>query len=708
MSTRARPRVNRPGSTRTVALQLLGILCAVSPQWQGALALDNGLALTPPMGFSDSCLGGGETTRLNQSQITDMARKFNATGLFALGYSSINLDDSWELFNRSADGALQPDPNKFPRGISPVAAELHRMGMSLGVYTSDAERSCKYTAGSLYHEQQDTATLAGWDIDFLKVDNCGEVNLNSFAKYTVLRDALNKTGRRVVYSCEPHVQSAIGWLPAVCNQWRTTSDNCRIAFSFAKLVGVLYKNNFMAANAGPGGWNDLDPVMVGTGTGPQAARAWGTHPGTPLTLAEARSHFTMYAVVKSPLLLAADPTLMAAPFLDLLRNAEIIAINQDPLGLAAIAVGNNTPPSRLPPHLAGGTHACPARAPEPHQCCDHPHCKARNESECLALHCCYGGQKCWRQGPPSPPSPSPPSPPPAPKPTHFELVTSCQWRGGNRKAWWHNVGADGFRGEGAAGVSLAQQWSLSASGQIVSKAKGLCLTAFEEKASVAFRVALTACRPDGRGQTFGNLALANTTIAQIFLPPTIWAAEPRCLGTDGQQLLAVACATEDPACKLQRCAHSVLANQLWHINMDGQLLSTYTDTVPPPLLSGWGPNDLPLQNVPRCIASAANPSPPHRIPQPPRVLVDPQTANATAQQVWAGPLAGDAWVLVLWNTGAATARITAWWEQVGIAATQTCRVRDLWAHRELAPAAGNVSFEVASHDVMVLKLSSCN
>ena len=114
---------------------------------------------TPPLGFSESCLGGAESTRLNASELQTVASAFVSTGLAALGHTSMNLDDSWELLNRSASGALLPDPAKFPQGIKPLRDWLHARNLSLGLYTSDAERSCKVTAGSLFHESQDAASL---------------------------------------------------------------------------------------------------------------------------------------------------------------------------------------------------------------------------------------------------------------------------------------------------------------------------------------------------------------------------------------------------------------------------------------------------------------------------------------------------------------------------------------------------------------------
>lgn len=120
-----------------------------------------------------------------------MAQAFISSGLRDKGYVHINVDDSWELFNRSNTGELVADPAKFPHGIKPVADKLHSEQMKLGLYTSDAERSCKKTAGTLYHEALDATTLSNMGIDFIKVDNCGEVNLNSYAKYSAMRDAFN-------------------------------------------------------------------------------------------------------------------------------------------------------------------------------------------------------------------------------------------------------------------------------------------------------------------------------------------------------------------------------------------------------------------------------------------------------------------------------------------------------------------------------------
>ena len=474
--------------------------------------------------------------------------------------------------------------------MRPLRDWLHARNLSLGLYTSDAERSCKATAGSLYHEAQDAATLAlDYGIDFIKVDNCGEVNLNSFAKYSALRDAFNRTGAAVAFSCEPHVTSAIGWLPEVCNQWRTTSDNCGLAVDYTGLPRVLAANNIMAANAGPGAWNDLDPVMIGAGIEGQ------------LSVAEARATFTLFAAVKAPLLLGSDPSRMGAEYLDIVKNAEVLAVSQDSLGVAAVAVAVSD--ERV---LEEGAPACPMAPPTPHKCCDHPHCRLRNSTECHAMPaCCFlkdrkGHATCWLNGP-----------------QHQRRV-------------WKQTG-------------------------------------------------------DGS-----------------------------CVGTDGRRLLMVECATEDPKCELNRCAHSVLSNQLWYrSSSSNQLMSSFTASSIPPLgdrqLSGhqlgWGPNNGSLVNIPLCMASAPNSKRPQRIPQPPPVLPAARSGPWPAQQVWAGPLSGGSFVVVLWNLGPAAATLTATWAAVGVPAGATCTVRDLWYHNWLPNATGSVSAVVPSHDVAAFKIT---
>jgi hypothetical protein len=456
--------------------------------------------------------------------------------------------------------------------------------------------------------------------------SCGEVNLNSFAKYSALRDAFNRTGAAVAFSCEPHVTSAIGWLPFVCNQWRTTSDNCKLASDYSGLPTVLAANNIMAHNARPGAWNDLDPVMIGAGIEGQ------------ISVSEARSMFTLFAAVKAPLLLGSDPTRMGGDYLPIVKNSEMIAVNQDSAGVPAVAVWASAATVDL------GAEACPAKPPPKHLCCDHPHCRMRNESECHSeLNCCYYGTasagQCWLNGPaPSPgPTPSPsPSVPPQPTPDEDGLLAFCEWGDGQ--------------------VAATQRWHIDGDGRVMSENRSLCLervtTLAMEGAAAVTALDLKPCasKPSQQFET----SRVNETLAQIRVPTshtdsdhaTEIHASGSCVGTDGRRVMLVPCETEDRSCELERCAHSVLSNQLWYLSSStGQLMSSFTASAIPPLMSadkissssgGWGPNNRSLVNIPLCLASSPNPHRPQRIRQPPSVL--PETGPPwPAQQVRAHP-----------------------------------------------------------------------
>lgn len=456
--------------------------------------------------------------------------------------------------------------------------------------------------------------------------SCGEVNLNSFAKYSALRDAFNRTGAAVAFSCEPHVTSAIGWLPFVCNQWRTTSDNCKLASDYSGLPTVLAANNIMAHNARPGAWNDLDPVMIGAGIEGQ------------ISVSEARSMFTLFAAVKAPLLLGSDPTRMGGDYLPIVKNSEMIAVNQDSAGVPAVAVWASAATVDL------GAEACPAKPPPKHLCCDHPHCRMRNESECHSeLNCCYHGTasagQCWLNGPaPSPgPTPSPsPSVPLQPTPDEDGLLAFCEWGDGQ--------------------VAATQRWHIDGDGRVMSENRSLCLervtTLAMEGAAAVTALDLKPCasKPSQQFET----SRVNETLAQIRVPTsntdsdhaTEIHASGSCVGTDGRRVMLVPCETEDRSCELERCAHSVLSNQLWYLSSStGQLMSSFTASAIPPLMSadkissssgGWGPNNRSLVNIPLCLASSPNPHRPERIRQPPSVL--PETGPPwPAQQVRAHP-----------------------------------------------------------------------
>jgi hypothetical protein len=155
-----------------------------------------------------------------------------------------------------------------------------------------------------------------WGVDYLKFDDCGEMNLASYAKFSVMRDAIARTGRPMVYSFEPYTGGLqTPWLGTVGNSWRTGPD---ARPNYASVIGNAFVNNMAASLAGPGKFNDADMLEIGNGQ---------------ITVAEARTQFSLWCLMKSPLLIGANMQTIAAPFVEIMKNAELIGVNQDIAGI---------------------------------------------------------------------------------------------------------------------------------------------------------------------------------------------------------------------------------------------------------------------------------------------------------------------------------------------------------------------------------------
>jgi len=238
-----------------------------------------------------------------------------STGLKAAGYVYVNMDDCWAI-SRTSNGTIVADPKAFPSGIKALADYVHSLGLKFGLYSDAGTNTCQGRPGSLGYETIDANTYASWGVDYLKYDNCFSENIPPQKRYPIMRDALNKTGRAILYSmCEWGVDNPATWAGPVGNSWRTTGD---IHPTWASMLGNLDKNNLVSAFAAPGGWNDADMLEVG-------------NPG--MTNTEYIAHFSLWALIKSPLLVGADVTSISAQTLTILTAPEVIAVNQDPLGI---------------------------------------------------------------------------------------------------------------------------------------------------------------------------------------------------------------------------------------------------------------------------------------------------------------------------------------------------------------------------------------
>ncbi|RAS71402.1 alpha-galactosidase [Lentzea atacamensis] len=278
-------------------------------------AVDPALALTPPMGFNNWNTTGCD---INEQMIRDMADIFVSKGLKDVGYQYVNVDDCWaDLTRDPATGRLRNHPTRFPSGMKALADYIHARGLKFGIYTSAGTLTCAKTMpGSLDHEEIDAQTFADWGVDYLKYDNCNNEGRPALERYTKMRDALKKTGRPIVYSiCEWGQNKPWEWGKGVGHLWRTTGD---INDTWSKTVEIIKLNAPLDAYAGPGHWNDPDMLEVGNGK---------------QTTTEYQSHFALWSIMAAPLLIGADLRKISPEHLDILRNKEIIAINQDRLGV---------------------------------------------------------------------------------------------------------------------------------------------------------------------------------------------------------------------------------------------------------------------------------------------------------------------------------------------------------------------------------------
>jgi alpha-galactosidase len=295
-----------------------------------ATALENGLARTPPMGFNNwnttAC-----TSAFNESLVMGIIDIFVNQGLRDVGYQYVNLDDCWAVpapNSRDANGNLKPDPTRFPRGIKFLADYAHARNLKLGIYTSAGTKTCNTLgfSGGLGHETQDAALFASWGVDYLKYDNCNNQGVDAQQRYTAMRDALLATGRPICYSItewgrtDPKVWT---WGKDVGNLWRTTGD---ISDNWGSMIGKAQFNRTLLQWAGPGHWNDPDMLEVGNGG---------------MTPTEYRTHFSLWAIMAAPLLIGSDLRSVSADTFTILKNTDVIAVDQDALGRQAYVTAND-------------------------------------------------------------------------------------------------------------------------------------------------------------------------------------------------------------------------------------------------------------------------------------------------------------------------------------------------------------------------------
>ena len=320
------PVAGRAGRLARLCLAAVLILVAVPlselTSAPSALALGNGLALTPPMGWNDWNAYG---CNVSEQLVEQTALAMHNDGLQAAGYQYVNIDDCWMSSSRDASGNLVANSSKFPDGIAAVASYVHSLGLKLGIYEDAGTATCAGYPGSYGHEQQDADLFASWGVDYLKYDWCN-IPFSSFpgqshqqvaqTLYTRMRDALAAAGRPIVFSMCNGWDSSVQpwtWAGPVANLWRTSTD---IQPNFASMLSNFHTTVGLASSAGPGAWNDPDMLEIGNG----------------MSATENQSEFSLWAEMAAPLIEGSNLVTASSATLSILSNKAVIAVDQDPLG----------------------------------------------------------------------------------------------------------------------------------------------------------------------------------------------------------------------------------------------------------------------------------------------------------------------------------------------------------------------------------------
>ena len=295
-------------------------------------ALDNGLGLLPQMGYNT--WNDFECEGVSAKSISKVADKMVELGLPALGYEYLIIDDCW-ADHRGKDGKLVPDRNAFPHGMKHVADYVHSKGLKFGIYMDRGRWTCAGRPGSQGYEEVDAKTFVSWGADYVKTDSCnGPDSLEdppsaaAIAQYQLFRDALNATGRPVFLALSGWHNWYSPYGESLANSWRIGYDvrNWQSAWNFAIRV-----NGFLSDFGGPGGWNDPD-MLVGS----------SSKTAVQMTPQQSRTQFSLWSVMAAPLLLGSMLS-MGHHDLETYTNTEVIAVDQDPLGIQGEIVWENCP-----------------------------------------------------------------------------------------------------------------------------------------------------------------------------------------------------------------------------------------------------------------------------------------------------------------------------------------------------------------------------
>jgi alpha-galactosidase len=345
------------------------LLAAISalPRCGRALADEDTLAATPPMGWND---WAHYQCNFTAGTILDNARALVKTGLAGRGYNAVTIDDCWMGKERDAKGDLQVDPGRFPQGMASVVKTVHELGLRLGIYEDAGYATCGGFAGSgepkgggADHFRRDAELFSSWGVDYLKLDGCnvyvprGETMETAYRNaYAAESEALRASGRAVVFSESapayfegtPQWYDVLQWVKRYGQLWREGDDIATFdprhpgSERFHSVLWNYAYNLPLARFQRPGNWNDADFII-------------GGDPG--MTAQESRSQMALWSMMSAPLILSSDLTRLSPEAIAILGNRDVIAVDQDALGEEATLVRRTPATDLLFKGLSGDAYA---------------------------------------------------------------------------------------------------------------------------------------------------------------------------------------------------------------------------------------------------------------------------------------------------------------------------------------------------------------
>ena len=347
---------------KTIALTVVGLGLVF-----GTFAKDCGTngepfvrKLTPVMGWSSWNSFGGD---INYDKVKAQMDALVSLGLRDLGWTYVNIDDCFQYGRDEKTGRLRVNEKKFPGGhkaMRELVDYAHSLGLKAGIYSDGGDHCCSsgggkspfgrdvgfwrhevddanmYLADGVYRDTYAKAHpedpgLECWGFDFIKIDWCGggHARLNDRDQYNKIMDAIDDVERRMG---KQKIVNICRW--NYCGPWQFRADSWRSGPDIAQRgdswESVMVQVDIMKEvwqYTRPGSMNDPDMLVAGLLLKPE----------------EDKSHFAMWCMFSSPLLIGQDLTKIKPETLALYKNTELIALNQDPAVLSAGYLGDLVP-----------------------------------------------------------------------------------------------------------------------------------------------------------------------------------------------------------------------------------------------------------------------------------------------------------------------------------------------------------------------------